>query len=210
MNKPTYFFDANYMGQDVVIENFSVRGYDRKHFTLSEICGLNNRYSARSVAIISQGDTIEIAPFEVLHNMKLSKDPSEALPQMEYMFVLEDHSQFTKENGPRLIIGGGNTPFYRHSYEPNAYVVFDHISKSITVRALKNIPVGHEITIYRYGSFQVLKNNMQIQKFYQDRQKQVEQNNVNAEGFRSMAANEIKNIEAIEVQTEVKVENTEQ
>lgn len=206
MNKPAYFFDPNYLGNDVVVDNFSVRGYDKKRLSLSMICGLNNRHSVRSIQEISQGETIEVSPFEVLHGIKLSKDPAEALPQMEYMFVLEDFSQFTKDNGPRLIIGGGNTPFYRHAYEPNAYVIFDHVGKNITVRALKQIPQGHEITIYRYGSYQILKNNMQIKKFYEERQKQLEQNKVNEDGFRSMAANEIKNIESIEINTETKSE----
>jgi hypothetical protein len=199
MNKPAYFFDPNYLGNDVVVDNFSVRGYDKKRLSLGTICTLNNRYCVRTSQDVLQGETIEVSAFEVLHGVKLSKDPSEALPQMEHMFVLEDFSQFTKDNGPRLIIGGGNTPFYRHSYDPNAYIIFDHISKNLSIKALKDIPLGHEITIYRYGSYQVLKNNMQIQKFYEDRQKQLQEKNVDTSGFRAMSSPEIQNIETIEI-----------
>jgi hypothetical protein len=201
MNKPAYFFDVNYMGSDVVIDNSSVRGLDIRQ-TLGQLCSLNNRYCMKAIVDINVGQTIEVCPFEVLHGLKLSREPSEAIPQMEHMFILEDYSQFTRDNGPRLIVSGGNGPFYRHSYEPNGYIVYDHISKVVYIKAMKQIKSGDEITIYRYGSFQILHNNTQIQKFYQERQKELQEKNVDTSGFRSMSEGEIKNIETVEVKTE--------
>jgi hypothetical protein len=163
---------------------------------------LNSKYSVRAIDNIDRGQIIENCPFTVLHGLKLSREPEEALQQMDNMFVLEDVSEFTKQNGPRLIVAGGNAPFYSHSYDPNAYVIFDHITKVITIKALKNISASHEITIYRYGSYQVMKNNMEIQKFYQQRQKELQEKNVDSGGFRSMSSSDIKNIETVEVKPE--------
>lgn len=207
MNKPAYFFDISYLGSDVIVDNFATRGYDKNMSCLGEMCGLNNKYAVRAKQTIAVGETIEIAPFVIVHNMKLSKNPHEAMDQMTYMFVLEDYSQYTKDNGPSLIIAGGYCPFYSHSHEPNAYMIFDHYAKNITIRALKIIPTGHEITLYRFGSYHVMKNNMEIQKFYQQRQDELKDKNVNLDGFRSMSSTEIKNIDTIEVSQE---QNTQQ
>lgn len=200
MMKPAHFFDINYLGSDVIIDNFAVRSTALSASPLGKITSYNNKYEVRSDVDIEPGSTIEECPFVVLHNLKLSKEPVEAMTQMESMFVLEDHSQYSKDNGPRLIIAGGNAPFYGHSFTPNAYLVFDHIAKVVHVKALVKIPQGHEITLYRYGSFHVMKNNEEIQKFYTERQKELQQKNVDTSGFRAMSSPEIKNIETIEVQ----------
>lgn len=198
MNKTAHFFDVNYLGSDVMVDGFAVRSKPQIQ-SLGRLEAFNNKYEIRASKDIEQGQTIEECPFVVLHGSKLSKEPNEAMVQMENMFVLEDHSEFTKNNGPRLIIAGGNASFYTHAFDPNAYVVFDHIGKILYIKALKKIPSGHTITLYKYGSLHVMKNNMQIQKFYAERQKQLEQNKVDTSGFRSMQSDEVKNIEAIEV-----------
>jgi hypothetical protein len=200
MNKPSYFFDPNYVGNDVIVNNFAYRGFTKKSsFVASEICNLNNRYSVRSAVPISAGDLIESAPYTVMQSIGLSKEPERALAEMNNMFVLEDFSEFTKQNGPRLVIAGGNAPFYRHSQTPNAYVVFDHVGKVLHIKALEMIPEAHEITLYRFGSLQILKNNLEIQKFYAERQKQVQEKNINTSSFRSMNSTEVQNIETIEI-----------
>jgi hypothetical protein len=200
MNKPAHFFDVNYTGSDVFVDGFAVRSKPQSQ-TLSKLEGYNNKHEVRAAFDIQQGQIVEECPFIVLHESKLSKEPQEAMIQMNTMFIVEDHSEFSKNNGPRLMIAGGNAPFYSHSFDPNAYVVYDHVGKIMTIKALKAIPAGHEIKLYRYGSFQVMKNNTEIQKFYAERQKQVQQNNVNTGGFRSMQSSEIKNIETVEVKS---------
>lgn len=201
MNKPTHFFDVNYIGSDIIVDGFAIRSSPQVK-SMAKLEALNNKYEVRASFDVQQGQLIEECAFVVLHGSKLSKEPQEAIIQMENMFVLEDHSEFTKNNGPRLIIAGGNAPFYAHSFDPNAYVVYDHIGKMLYIKALRNIPIGHQISIYRYGAFHVMKNNTEIQKFYAERQKQVQQNNVNTSGFRSMQSNEVKNIETIEVKSD--------
>lgn len=201
MNKPAHFFDVNYIGSDIFVDGFAVRS--KPQFNSSaKLESLNNKYEVRASRDIQQGEVIEECAFAVLHGSKLSKEPQEAVIQMDYMFILEDHSDFTKNNGPRLIIAGGNACFYSHSFDPNAYVIYDHVGKLLYIKAVRNIPVGHQISIYRYGSFHIMKNNMEIQKFYNERQKQVEQNNVNTAGFRSMQSDVVKNIETIEVKSD--------
>lgn len=199
MKKPAHFFDANYLGSDIIVDNFVAKATIMPPSKLVKVTSYNNKYEVRSEVDFDAGAVIEEAPFVVLHNLKLSKEPDEAIAQMESMFVLEDHSQFTKDNGPRLIVAGGNTSFYNHSFTPNAYVIFDHVLKVLEIKAFVKIPKGHSITLYRYGSFHVMKNNLEIQKFYAERQKQLDENKVNTSGFRSMQADEIKNIETIQV-----------
>ena len=202
MNKPAYFFDVNYLGNDLIVENFAFRSHSEKNkHNLGTICNLNGRYSVRSNISIDRGEIIETIPFVILHNNGISKEPEQALIQMDSMFVLEDQSEYSKQNGPRLIIAGGNGSFYRHSFTPNAYTVFDHVGKVIEIKALERIELGHEITLYRYGSLIVMKQNMEVQKFYAERQKQLEENKVDTAKFRSMQANEIKNIETIEIKS---------
>lgn len=195
-NKPAHFFDVNYLGSDIIMDGFAVRSTVTPCSSLGKITSYNNKYEVRSEIDIEPGATIEECPFMVLHNLKISKEQNEAIAQMESMFVLEDYSQYSKDNGARLIIAGGNAPFYGHSFTPNGYVVFDHIAKVMHIKALTKIPQGHEITLYRYGSFHMMKNNMEIQKFYAERQKQIQENKVNVDGFRSMQSSEVKNIEA--------------
>lgn len=200
MNKPTHFFDVNYLGSDIIINNFAFRSAAVPSTSFVKTTSYNNKYEVRAEKDIESGITIEECPFVVLHTVKLAKEPSESMAQMDSMFVLEDQSQFTKENGPRLIIAGGNAPFYGHSFTPNAYVVFDHIGKSLSIKSLDKIPQGHEVTLFRYGSLHIMKNNTEIQKFYAQRQKQLEQNKVDTNGFRSMGSSELKNIETIQVE----------
>ena len=202
MNKQPHFFDANYIGSDIFIDGFAIRSPPQVK-SMVKLEAFNNKYEVRASFDIEQGQMIEECAFIVLHESKLSKEPQEAMIQMENMFVLEDHSEFTKNNGPRLIIAGGHAPFYAHSFDPNAYVVYDHIGKMLYIKALKKIPNGHEISIYRYGALHIMKNNLEIQKFYAERQKQLEQNKVNISGFRSMQADQIKNIETIEITNDI-------
>ncbi len=91
---------------------------------------------------IVEGSVIEICP-------TLSFDPQASsnlnlTPLHDYLFEWGENA-----NSTILLLGYGS--LYNHSYQPNARYDADPIYETFTIRALCDIPEGHEITFNYNG-----------------------------------------------------------
>jgi SET domain-containing protein len=109
-----------------------------RHIPSLYLLDTNKGRSVFTAEEIHKGDIIEICPVILL-------DKSDAA--LIHKTLLHDYYFVWPEGGAALALGYGS--LYNHSYEPNARIIFDTISKEIIIECIKTIPSGTEI-LYDY------------------------------------------------------------
>lgn len=88
---------------------------------------------------IKKGELIEVAPYIELPSREFHR----------FSDTIIDSYRF-EVKGNRCAIGLGLTSIYNHDEEPNAVFSIQSKRRTITIKALRSIPKGKEITI-NYG-----------------------------------------------------------